>query len=169
MCVWNPTSRLLQIGHKLEKCQWRPNFTTWHHFQIFLTLFYWSCKVCYWSKFHVNIMTGSGVMTISFYKRLTRNPEIRNTPVWVFSNICKLGQVKNTKFGTNLSNKMSLNAAKCQSYSFYRFWVIKENQIGGEVKLPPSPSSHSLFPHTQIRVNQISKKKCLSKASKKVS
>ena len=35
----------------------------------------------YWSKFQVNIISGSGVMTISFYKELTRNLEIRNTPV----------------------------------------------------------------------------------------
>ena len=32
----------------------------------------------YWSKFHVNIITGFEVMTIFFYKGLTRNPEIRN-------------------------------------------------------------------------------------------
>ena len=38
-------------------------------------------KFSYWSKFHVNIITGSGVMPIFFYKGLTRNPEIRNTPV----------------------------------------------------------------------------------------
>ena len=31
-----------------------------------------------------------------------------------------------TKFGTNISNRMSLNAAKFQGYSFCRFWVIKE-------------------------------------------
>ena len=33
-------------------------------------------KFSYWSKFHVSIITGSGVMTIFFYKGLTRNPEI---------------------------------------------------------------------------------------------
>ena len=38
-------------------------------------------RFSYGSKFHVNIMTGSGVMTISFFKALTRNLEIRNTPV----------------------------------------------------------------------------------------
>ena len=32
-------------------------------------------------KFHANIITGSGVMTVSFYKGLTRSPEIGNTPV----------------------------------------------------------------------------------------
>ena len=35
----------------------------------------------YWSKSHVNIITGSGIMTIFFYKGLTRNPKIGNTLV----------------------------------------------------------------------------------------
>ena len=40
--------------------------------------FFWRCfvslvKFSYWSKFHVNIITGSGIMTIFFYKGLTRN------------------------------------------------------------------------------------------------
>ena len=34
----------------------------------------------YWSKFYVNIITGSGVMTIFFYEGLARNPEIGNIP-----------------------------------------------------------------------------------------
>ena len=51
------------------------------HRQTFLTFFVFLVKVSYLPKFHVNIITGSGVMTISFYKGLTRNPEIGNTPV----------------------------------------------------------------------------------------
>ena len=51
----------------------------------------------------------------------------------------------NTKFGTNIFNKMLLNAAKFQDYSFYRFSVIKGKPTGG-MKLPPFP------PRTQIRV-----------------
>ena len=44
---------------------------------------------------------------------------------------------------------MLLNAAKCQGYSFYCFWVIKGNTTGerGEGKIAQSP------PH-QIRVNK---------------
>ena len=38
-------------------------------------------KFSYWSKFHVNIIAGSGVMTILVYKGWTRNPGIGNTPV----------------------------------------------------------------------------------------
>ena len=88
-------------------------------------------KFSYWSKFHVNIITGSGIMTIFFYKGLTRNREIGNTSVWVLPNIRRLGRVMNTKFGTNVSNRILLNATKCQGYSFYRFWVIKGKPNGG--------------------------------------
>ena len=79
-------------------------------------------------------------MTISFYKELTRNSEIGCTPVLVLPNIWRLGRVRNTKFGTNVFNKMLLNAAKCQDYNFYSFWVIMVKLTGGwGVKLPPSP------------------------------
>ena len=103
---------------------------------------FWCCfsslvKFSYLSKFHVNIITSSGVMTISFCKRLTRNPEIGNIPVWVLPNIWRLGQVKNSKFGTNVSNKILLNAAKSQGYSFNRIWVIEGKPTGGK-KLPPN-------------------------------
>ena len=70
--------------------------------------YFWRCSVSlvmfsYWSKFlHVNNMTSSGVMTIFAYKGLTRNPEIRNTPVWVLTNIWGLGQVKESKFVKNI-------------------------------------------------------------------
>ena len=97
----------------------------------FIIKFFWRCfvslvKFSYWFKFHVNIITFYGVTTISFYKGLARNPEIGNTPVSALSNIWRLGKVRNTKFGTNVSNKMLLNTAKFQDYSFYHFWVTKE-------------------------------------------
>ena len=88
-------------------------------------------------------------MTIFLYTRLARNPEIENTTVWGLPNIWRLGWVRDTKFGTNVSSKMLLNTTKCQVYSFYRFWVIKEKRKGregGGVKLPPTHT------HTQIRV-----------------
>ena len=65
------------------------------------------------------------VNTILLHKGLTRNPEIGNTHVWVFPDIWRLGRVSYTRFGANVSNKMLLDAAKCQGYSFYRFWLIK--------------------------------------------
>ena len=62
---------------------------------------------------------------------MTRIPEIGNTSVWVLPNIWRLGWVMDTKFGTIVSNRMLLNTAKFQGYSFYRFWVIKGNPTGG--------------------------------------
>ena len=124
----------------------------WHDV---IVKFFWCCfislvKFSYLSKFHVDIITGSRVTTISFYKGLTRNPETENTPVWVLPNIWRLDWVMNTKLCTNVSIKILLNAAKCQGCSFYCFWVIKRKPTGGEVKLPPTqirvkiPSSSSL-------------------------
>ena len=125
VCVRNPVSRLLQISQKSEKWQWRRNFPTWRQHQFFWRCFVSLIKFSYWSKFHVNIITGSGIMTIFFYKGLTRNPEIGNTPVWVLPNIWRVGRVMDTTFGANVCNRMLLNSAKFQGYSFYRFWVIK--------------------------------------------
>ena len=97
--------------------------------------FFWSCFVSlvnfsYWSRFHVNVITGSGVMEISFYKELTRNPKIGNSSVWVLPHIRRLKRVRKFgKFGTNVSNKMLLNVSKCQGYSFT---VSEKNQQGRE-------------------------------------
>ena len=123
------TRTLLSDCYKLVANRKNDNDATIFKHDIILKLF-WRCfvslvKFSYWSKFLVNIIIGSGVMTIYFYKELTRNPEIGNTPGWVFSNIWRLERVGDTKFGTDVSDEMLLNAAKCLGYSFYRFWVIK--------------------------------------------
>ena len=115
-----------------------------------LSSFYWRCCVSlvifrYWSKFHVNIITGSGDTTIPFYKGLARNPEIRNTTIGVLPNIWRLGQVRNTKFGTNVSNKMLLNAAKYRVTAFIISELLKGKPTRGRVKSPP----------TQISVEQV--------------
>ena len=45
---------------------------------------------------------------------------------------------------------MLLNAAKCQGYSFYRFWGIKEKPMrgvgGGGLKLELPPPHHRHHP-----------------------
>ena len=147
VCVRNLASGLLQIGHKWEKRQWRYNFPKWRHRQIFWRCFVSFVKFNYWPMFNVNIITGSGVMTIFFYKGLTRNLEIGNTPVWVLPNIWRVGRVMDTKFGMNVSNEMLLNAAKFQGYSLYRFWVIQGKPTLG--KITPTP--------TRIRVKMRTK------------
>ena len=96
-------------------------------------------KFSYWSKFLVNIITGSGVMAILIYKEL-KSQIIGNIPIWVLPNNWRLKQVRNTKFGTNVSKKMLLNAAKCQGYTFYHLWVIKEKPtVESKITLTPFP------------------------------
>ena len=89
-------------------------------------------RFTYWFKFRVNIITGSEVKTIFFCKELTRNPEIGNTPVWVLLNIWIKERANNTKFSSNVFNKMLLNATKFQGYSFYPFWVVGGKPTGME-------------------------------------
>ena len=94
----------------------------------------------YWSKFHLNIITGSAVLTIYFYKELTRNLEILTSSVWVLLNIRRLERVGDTKFGKDVSNKMLLNDAKCQGYSFNRLRLLPFLSYDKrETPLPPLP------------------------------
>ena len=83
-----------------------------------------------------------------FVSDLTRTPEIRNTSVWVLSNVWRLWQVRDTKFGANVSNEKLINAAKCQVYGFCRFWLIEEKPIEEGRKIPP----------LQIRVKKLDEK-----------
>ena len=102
-----------------------------------MSLFFSLSKFSYWSKFHVNIVAGSWVMTIFFCKGFTGNLEIGNTPVWVLPSIWRLDRVSDTRFGMNVFDKVLQNAAKCQGYSFYYFWVIKGKPTEGVKLLPP--------------------------------
>ena len=115
---------------KIEKIAMTSEFSGMTSSSTFLTLF---CFFSYWFKFHINITTGSGIMTISFYKGLTKNLKIWNNHVWVLSNIWSLGQVRNTRFNKNVSNKMLLNARKCQGCSLCRFLFIKRKPTGGKI------------------------------------
>ena len=94
-------------------------------------------KFSYWSKFHVNIVSGSGIMTIFFYKGLTRNPEVGNTPVWVLPNIWRLWLVVVTKSGTNVSNRMLWMLQNARVTAFTAFELLRENQLGGGDKINP--------------------------------
>ena len=74
-----------------KKWQWHSNWSTWHHHQLF----------CHWSKFYINIIIGSGVMIIYFYKGLTRirkseTPQSEFCPIsgdWEFLRIQNLAQM----------------------------------------------------------------------------
>ena len=108
----------------------------WHHIivKFFGYLFVPLSKFSCWSKLLMSISSLVLGLWKNFYKGLTRNLETENTPAWVLPNIWRLGRVRDTIFGTYVSNKMLLNAAKCQGYSFSRLWFIKGKPTG--VKLP---------------------------------
>ena len=123
----------------------------WHDVIIrFFDVFFVSLvNFSYWCKFHIGVITGSGVKTISFYKQLTRYPETRNNPFWVLPNIWRLERVWNTKFGKKVSNKMLVSAAEWQSYSFYQFWGMNRKPTVGRVGVnfplpPPIPNQTSV-------------------------
>ena len=91
------------------------------------------------SKIHVNIITGSVIMTIFFYKGLTRNPEIGNTPVWVLANIWRLGWVRIPNFAQISPMKFYWILQKVTAFTVSE--LLRENQHGS--------------PPTKIRVKPI--------------
>ena len=84
-------------------------------------IFFWRCCISlvnfsYWSKFHVNIIpVFFRVMIIFFYKGLTRNPEIRNTPVCVLPNIWRLREL-------GIPNLVLLFLIKC-------YWMLQKARV----------------------------------------
>ena len=94
-------------------------------------------KFSYWSTFHVNIMTSSGIITILIYKELTRNPEIGNT-LSEFVEYLEIGFIKDTTFGTNVSIKNYYMLQNVRITTFTISELLRENKQ--EVKLPPTPT-----------------------------
>ena len=133
LCVWNPASRLLQIGHKLEKWQWRHNLPTCHHRQS-------------------SLVTGPSVMSISSlvlelwqFSFIRHWPEIQKSDI-TLSGFCPISGDRRELGIPNLP-QMLPNVAKCQGYSFNCFWLIKGKPTEGEKLHPPPPPNL-----TQIRV-----------------
>lgn len=50
-----------------------------------------------------------------------------------------MGQIIDTKFGTDVFNEMLLTATKFQSYNFYFFRSIKGEPAGGDGYPPTDP------------------------------
>ena len=114
-------------------------FWIWHHRQIILMGFYFSCQVYLLiqvsSQYHDWFWTYDNFLLWG----IDQKSKNWNCPVWVLPNIWTLGQVRDTRFGTIISNKMLLNATQCQSCNFYCFCVINGKTIGWwGVKLPPT-------------------------------
>ena len=141
-CVWNPASGLLQIGHKSQND---------NDVRIFLNCaivnFFWRCcvlrvKFTHWFKFHINTIISVWLIAIFVCKGLTRNAEIRSTPLWVLTNILRLAQIRDTKFDTNISNKRLLNAGECKMFVRYQGKTNRGDGKGGgggvKTTLPPT-------------------------------
>ena len=136
LCVWK-----IRLSYGSEfAVNWKmaitSQFSDMMSSSTFLTLLCFSCQVQLLNKFHVNIINGSGVMTVSFYKGLIRNLEIGDTPVWVLPNIWSLGRVKDTKFGANMPNEMYWKSQYVKVTAFTVSELLRENQQG--VKLSPN-------------------------------
>ena len=143
---------MLPIGCNLA-INWKKNKVAriFRHYVIikfFLLCRVFLVKFNYWSMFHVNIITGSGVMTIFVYKEL-KYPRLN------FAQYLETRQIIDTKFGTNVSNKMLLNIAKCQGYSFYRFWAIKEKPTGREENWRWFLNNQTLLKQNLQAINQL--------------
>ena len=98
----------------------------------FLTLFCFSCQVKLLIKVSVNIITDSGVMTISFYKGRTRNLEIGNTTVWVLPSILRLGgklEIPNLALTCQTKCYWMLQNAAITAFNVSA--LLRENQQGG--------------------------------------
>ena len=115
-------------------------------------LFCFSCQVYLLAQVSCQYHHRFWSYDILFYKGLTRNSEIRNTPVWVLPNLWRLGWAKDTKLGTNDPNKMLLNSEKQQDYSFYCFWVIKGEPTEGDEGGGGGGGVSKITPQIQIMV-----------------
>ena len=140
--------RISPIGHKLEKGQWRHNFPTWSHRQIFLTLFCFSYK---------SLVTGPCFISISSLV----------LELWQFSFIRDWREIQKSEIPSSefcpisgdwsklgISNLARMFLRKCywmlQNAKVTAFTVFELGKIntgdgggGGKITLPPS----------QIRVN----------------
>ena len=128
----------------------------WHDIII---KFFWRCfvshvKFSYCSKFHVNIITGSVIMTIFFYRDL---PEVQK---WEIPQVefCPISGDWGELWKPILA-QMSL--IKCywmlrnaRFTAFTVFELLRENQRGGGVKLPPAPPP-SFPPHFRVKRNTL--------------
>ena len=142
LCVRNSASVLLQIVHKLEKWQWRHNFPTWRH-SHFWRSFVSLVKCSYLSKFHFNIITGSGFMTIFSFLQWAQNPEIRNTPVWFLPNIWRLRRVRVSDLARMSLKKSYWTLQNARVTVFTISELLRENQQGVKLPIP-----------TQIKVKE---------------
>ena len=74
-------------------------------------------------------LVGLELWQLLLIRDLTRDTKTEYT-VWVLPNVWRLKRVGDANIDMNVSDEKLLNAAKCQDYSFYHFWLIKGKQTG---------------------------------------
>ena len=142
--IWFPDCSKLAINWKIAMTSQFSEMMS-----SFADAVYWLCFVflvnlSYWPNFHVNIITGSGVVTIFFYKGLTRNLENGNTPF----EFCPISgdwgelEVPNLARTSPIKCYWILQSARVTPFTVSE--LLRKNQQGG--KITPLP--------TQIRVNR---------------
>ena len=137
--VQNLGSGWLQIGHKSQRKTVTLQFANrWWHCQIFQMLQCFFCQVQLLVQVSCQYHDWFWSYDNFYLWRIDKRSRNQKYHLLSLPSIWRLGWVRNTKFGTNVSNKMLLNDAKCQGYNFC-FWFIQGNPTGG-IKLPPPPT-----------------------------
>ena len=120
---------------KLAKIMKNDNDVTIFRYDVKVNLF-WRCfvslvKFSYWSKFHVNIITASVIMTIFFYKGW---PEIRKSEIPP-SEFCPMSGDWGELWIPNLVQMFQIEfywmLQNFRVTAFTIFELLRENQLGG--------------------------------------
>ena len=120
-----------------------PNF-----FDIYVFLLSSLLLVQVWCKYRNRFWSYDNFFSL----RIEQKSENQKYSIWVSASILRLGQVRGTKLGTDVSNKKLLNTKNYQDYSLYQFWVIKGKPTGRGIKLRLPP----LVP--RLKLNTVSQK-----------
>ena len=118
---------------KIWKMTMTSQFFVWHDINVnfFWRYFVSLVKFSYWSKFHVNIITGSRIMTIFFYKGW---PEIRKSEIPP-SEFCPISGDRGELWIQNLARMSLIEFYWMLQISsvtaFTVFALLRENQLGG--------------------------------------
>ena len=116
-CIRNPVS-VLRPASKLVINRKNDNDIIVCQHDIIVKFFdvFWRCCI-----FLVEFHSGPSVISNHYWFWSYRN--FGNVSSEFCSISRDLGRVRDTRFGTNVSNEMLLNTAKWQGYSFYLLWV----------------------------------------------
>ena len=116
---------------------------------------FWRCfvshvKFSYWSKFHVNIITGSGIMTIFFIRDW---PEIRKSEIPP-SEFCPISEDWGKLWIPNLARMSRIECYWMLQNSivtaFTVFELLRENQLG--VGLTWIRGKQVIYPYVYIKI-----------------